>query len=261
VVETPHLGMEHQTIIAYGNQFQPGAWPDYDWLHHHELSHEWWANLVTAADWKDMWIHESFGTYMQALYLESRHGEEAYRQEMASKRRRLKNIEPVAPRETHDTRQIYFGPDGGFNNDIYSKGSWVLHTLRWTVGDEAFFAGLRRAAYPDAVRLRATDGSQVRLVDTDDIIAIFEEEAGRDLGGFFEVYVRQPALPRLIETRNGDVLELRWETPDGLLFDVPVPVRVGGDVHRVAMDDGAGSLTLSAGSEYVVDPDAWLLKE
>ncbi|MCZ6598062.1 MAG: M1 family metallopeptidase, partial [Planctomycetota bacterium] len=141
IAETPHLGMEHQTIIAYGYGFRQDR--GYDWLHHHELSHEWWANLVTCADWKDMWIHESFGTYMQALYMEKLHGPEGLRKEIDGQRRGINNRRPVAPRETHSSKQIYFAPDGSHDNDIYNKGSLVLHTLRWTIEDEAFFESLR----------------------------------------------------------------------------------------------------------------------
>jgi len=99
VVQTPHLGMEHQTVIAYGNAFREGDPPGYDWLHHHELSHEWWGNLVTCRDWKDMWIHEGIGTYMQALYLESRKGRGAYRAFMARNSRHL-NRRAVASRSS-----------------------------------------------------------------------------------------------------------------------------------------------------------------
>ncbi|MEJ2238061.1 MAG: M1 family aminopeptidase, partial [Gemmatimonadales bacterium] len=75
VVQTPHLGMEHQTIIAYGAGFDNGAMTGgvdwgFDALHHHELSHEWWGNMVTNTDWSQMWLHEGFGSYMQPLYLE-----------------------------------------------------------------------------------------------------------------------------------------------------------------------------------------------
>jgi len=263
LVETPHLGMEHQTIIAYGNRYRQGEF-DYDWLHHHEASHEWWANLVTCADWKDMWIHEGFGTYMQALYLEQRFGRPAYRTKMAAARASLKNRRPVAPRETKDSNQIYFAPDGSFDNDIYDKGACVLHTLRWTLGDEVFFEGLRRVAYPTAAHRAATDGSQVRLVDTEDVRALFEQSSGRDLGRFFEVYLRQPALPELSITRTAKALRLQWRAPDGGTLQVPVPVVVDGRSVRVAMPGGSGRLALPAGSgsgiEVLIDPEGWLLR-
>jgi len=273
LVETPHLGMEHQTVIAYGNRYRQGS-EDYDWLHHHEASHEWWANLVTAADWKDMWIHEGFGTYMQALYLEQRFGVEAYRAKMTSTRARLNNRRPVAPRETRDSKQIYFGPDGGFDNDIYDKGAWVLHDLRWVLGDEAFFAGLKRVAYPTAEHLRATDGSQVRLVDTEEVRALFEETAGRDLARFFEVYLRQPELPELLVSQDEGVLSLRWQVADGGPLEVPVPVEINGRPLRVDMSGGQGQVNLEAASrpegsahssrpdtvEVLIDPHGWLLR-
>jgi aminopeptidase N len=264
LVETPHLGMEHQTIIAYGNRYRQSSDFDYDWLHHHEASHEWWANLVTCADWKDMWIHEGFGTYMQALYIEQRFGRPAYRTKMSATRAGLNNRRPVAPRETQDSKQIYFGPDGGHDNDIYDKGSFVLHTLRWTLGDEAFFEGLSLVAYPTPAHRAATDGSQVRLVDTEDVRALFEQSAGRDLGRFFEVYLRQPGLPELAITRTDNALQLRWITPDGGPLAVPVPVTIDGRNLRVAMPGGSGQVALpgdaNAEVEILIDPEGWLLR-
>jgi aminopeptidase N len=257
VVETPHLGMEHQTIIAYGNHYRQGD-PDYDWLHHHEASHEWWANLVTCRDWKDMWLHEGFGTYMQALYVERRFGPEAYRRDML-KKRSLRNRRPVAPRETHDSKEIYFGADGARDNDIYYKGAWILHSLRWLIGDERFFLCLRRMAYPDPALERVTDGSQVRFADSEEFVALAGRISERDLGWFFEVYLRQPALPRLAAEREGKRLELRWEVPGELAFPMPVPVRVGGEMVRVEMPGGRGSLELGA-SDFEIDPEQRVLR-
>jgi aminopeptidase N len=260
IVETPHLGMEHQTCIAYGNRFRKGPF-DYDWLHHHELSHEWWANLITCRDWKDMWLHEGFGTYMQALYIERKHGSKAYRVQMRNNRRGLNNRRPVAPRQTMDSKQIYFFPDGGHDNDIYYKGSWILHTLRWAVGDEAFLAMLRRMAYPDPESEKVTDGSQVRFVDTEDFRVIAEKTCGQELGWFFDVYLRQPALPQLREERRDGRLHLSWDAPAGLPFPMPVAVEIGGRVRRVEMPDGTASIEIAPGQSYDVDPDEWILKK
>jgi aminopeptidase N len=251
IAETPHLGMEHQTIIAYGN-----GWKDekYDWLHNHELSHEWWGNLVTCRDWKDMWIHEGFGTYMQPLYRERRFGRAAYQEEM-NKARTL-NRSPVAPRESKNSHEIYFG--GGGSNDIYFKGSWVLHTLRWQMGDERFFQALREFCYPTEAARKATDGSQVRLVDTDEFVALCSRIAGEDLAWFFEVYVRQPRLPRLLNEKVDGVLKLSWETPQDLPFSLPVPVELHGKEQRVEMKAGRGELKV-ADADYTIDPERRML--
>lgn len=258
VVETPHLGMEHQTIIAYGNRFRKGD-PPYDWLHHHELAHEWWGNLVTNRDWKDMWIHEGIGTYMQALYLEERFGAEAYRAEMAAKRFGMNNRRAVAPRESQDSKQIYFAPDGSHDNDIYNKGSWIMHTLRWVLGDEVFFRALRRMAYPDPRDEGVTDGSQVRYSDTEDIRAIAEAQAGEDLGWFFELYLRQPTLPALEWRIDDDTLHLRWVVPEGLAFPMPVPLRLGDRMVRVLMPGGRAAVPLG-GQDVEIDPEERVLK-
>jgi len=251
IAETPHLGMEHQTIIAYGNGFGD---EEYDWLHNHELAHEWWGNLVTCRDWKDMWIHEGFGTYMQPLYRERRFGREAYDQEM--QRHGTMNRGPVAPRESKSSFEIYFGPGG--SNDIYYKGKWILHTLRWQLGDEKFFTCLRRFCYPTPAHEQATDGSQVRLVDTEDFIALVNEIAGEDLHWFFEIYLRQPHLPKLVSKREGDVLELRWSTPRDLQFEVPVPIVVGGTEHVVEMKGNRGEIAVGD-ADYLIDPDQRVL--
>lgn len=248
VAHTPHLGMEHQTIIAYGNGFRD---QDYDWLHHHELAHEWWGNLVTCRDWKDMWIHEGFGTYMQALYLEHLRGPAGYAAEVGKWRALHRG--PVAPRESRDSQQIYFGPGG--SNDIYFKGALVLHQLRWLMGDDKFRQSLRRFCYPDGTA--PTDGSQVRLVDTDEYVVLCSRLHGGDLGWYFEAMVRQPRPPRLQQELVDGVLRLRWEVPHGGPFPMPVPVRVGQKIVRVPMTGGSGEVRVGK-ADHAVDPDGWL---
>ena len=111
VAQTPHLGMEHQTIIAYGANFNNGSMTGgkdwgFDALHHHEFGHEWWGNLVTNSDWRDMWIHEGFCSYMQALYMEDREGSEGYHRYMNNMRRFWNNL-AVAPLESMSANAIY----------------------------------------------------------------------------------------------------------------------------------------------------------
>lgn len=259
IAETPHLGMEHQTIIAYGNKFRRSP-QRYDWLHHHELAHEWWGNLVTCRDWKDMWIHEGFGTYMQALYLEKTLGAEAYRNQMRSQRG-FGNRRPIAPRVSRDSKQIYFGDDGGpSDNDIYYKGAWVLHTLRWLIGDEAFFRSLREFCYPDAARAGATDGSCVRLVDTEEYVELVEQITQRDLQWFFEVYLRQPALPELVVERGEREVTLRWKVAGERPFPMPLEVELGGERRRGEIPAAGLVLSVPEGAELVLDPEDWVLR-
>lgn len=260
VAHTPHLGMEHQSIIAYGSTFLPNEW-GYDWLHQHELAHEWWSNLVTAPDWNDFWIHEGFGTYMQPLYVEHLHGPEAYRREMDSMRRHLNNLSPVAPRDSRSTREMYF-IDGTTqsDNDIYYKGSWFLHTLRFLIGDELFFESLQRFAYPDEAARAATDGSQVRFATTEDYRALVEDLADTDLDWLFEVYLRRADLPDLRVKRDAGTLKLRWEAPDDLPFPMPVEVDVDGERRLVEVGNGMVEIRVPASARVTIDPDDWVLR-
>ncbi len=251
VVETPHLGMEHSTAIAYGNQFRFA--PDgYDWLMLHEFGHEWWANLVTASDWRDMWIHEGFQTYMDTLYQQETHGIDAYLRAMKGRARGLANKVAVAPRESMASNEIY-------GNDIYDKGALVLHSLRYLIGDKSFFRAIRRMAYLTPESETWTDGRAERLVTTDDFLTVAERESGMKLGWFFEVYLRQPKLPALLHSVHGSILELQWETPDSLPFPMPVDVVVNGQRRRIDMQGGKASIPFQ-GDPPVIDPDGWVLK-
>jgi aminopeptidase N len=263
VAETPHLGMEHQSIIAYGNNYKLDRWGEdrgYDELHLHEFAHEWWANLVTCANWNDFWIHESFASYAQALYAEHVGGEKAYFTEMREQKS-FRNQAAIAPREKRSTAEMYFGDrPGSPGGDIYYKGSWVLHTLRWLLGDEKFFPALRRMAYPDPALEKTTDGSACRFATTEEIRALAEKSSGMDLAWFFEVYLRQPKLPELASRVENGALLLEWTSPTGQPFPMPVEVELGGEFVRVPCPAGTGRLELG-GRAYQVDPRARVLRQ
>jgi aminopeptidase N len=261
IAHAPFLGMEHQTMIAYGNEFRDNA-EGFDWLMLHELGHEWWGNLVTAPDWRDFWIHEGFQSFMDSLYKGRVRGEAAYVRDMADRMKSLRNMQPVAPRESRTAVEMYLAaPDYvRSDGDIYGKGAVVLHTLRYLVGDRAFFAALRRMAYPDPRRERVKDGRQTRFATTEDFRQIAEEASGMKLGWFFDVYLRQPRLPRLVTRRDGGRLTLRWDVPDGLPFPMPVEVRAGGAVRRYEMPSGSAVVEVGPGAEAEVDPRGWILR-
>lgn len=263
VAHTPFLGMEHQTIIAYGSTFSDGN-DGYDWLHHHELAHEWWGNMVTVSDWRDFWIHEGFGTYMQPLYLEEQYGQEAYMTELLSYRDDLLNLRPLVPQTSMTTDEVYFvdAERTRADNDIYYKGAWVLHTLRNVLGDEDFFLALRRMAYPSPEFEQYTDGRQCRFATTEDFQRIVEEIAGQEMDWFFESYFRHPELPVLRSNREGDTLQLEWVVAGGRSFPMPVEIEIDGSIQRVEMRDGRTALTLPENAdEITIDPHHRVLME
>jgi aminopeptidase N len=257
--------MEHQSIIAYGNDFKYDK-NGFDSLMFHELGHEWWANLVTAPDWNDFWIHEGFQSFMDTLFLEKKLGKEAYFKAMKGRAKNTRNIKPVAPREPRTTTEMYLLPPDYVKSDgdIYGKGAVILHTLRYYIGDEAFFRSLRRMAYSDPKLEKVTDGKQTHFATTDDFLRIAERESGKDLDWFFELYLRQPKLPKLIVEENksdgGTSVDLRWETPNNLPFPMPVEVKFGDTIKRIEMQNGKAWFPLQAGQNYEIDPNGWILK-
>jgi aminopeptidase N len=261
IVQTPHLGMEHSTAIAYGNGFKYDA-DGTDWLLLHEFGHEWWANLVTASDWRDFWIHEGFQSYMDTLYQEYLHGQQAYLDAMKKRVGGIRNMQAVAPREPKISYQVYMAePDYlTSDGDIYGKGALILHSLRYLIGDDAFFRALRHMAYPTKQMETYTDGRQQRLVNTDDFLTIAETDSGAELDWFFELYLRQPKLPRLVSTAGEGMLSLKWETPGNMPFPMPVDVAIDGKIQRVDMSNGRVLIPLKPGQKYEIDPSGWVLK-
>jgi aminopeptidase N len=258
VVETPHLGMEHQTINAYGNGYAKSAY-GYDWLLHHELSHEWFGNQMTNADWDDMWLHEGFGSYMQPLYLESLRGERDFQAELFNFRKSLSNKAPVVSGKTQRIEDIYEEARGGPGNDIYTKGALILHTLRNLIGDDAFFTATRRMVYGTAT---PTPGNfQPRWSSTKEFVQFSNEASGRDLNWFFDAYLYHAALPELVEERSGDKLTLRWKLKDGGAFPMPIEVRVNERIEKLPMTDGVGVVTVPPHAMVTIDPMSRVLRQ
>jgi aminopeptidase N len=265
IVETPHLGMEHSTNIAYGNKFNYDK-DGTDWLLLHEFGHEYWANLVTASDWRDFWLHEGFQSYMDTLYQEYLHGQDAYIKAMVARQKGFKNKQPIAPREPKIAYQVYMSEPDYLNSDgdIYGKGAYFLHTLRYLIGDEAFFKALHHMAYPTKEMEQYTDGRQERLVNTDDFLTIAEVDSGRKLDWLFELYLRQPKLPKLVAALPADCtsncsLLLSWETPNNMPFPMPVDVEINGKTQRIEMKGGKATISYT-GAVPIVDPKGWVLK-
>ena len=252
IAQTPFKGMEHQTIIAYGNEFRLNGGLGYDAgfdaLHFHELAHEWYGNCVTVGDWKDFWIHEGVATYLEALYAETLRGGSGYRAVTSYFRQRMRGGQAIARSEPTSAEDIY-------GTDIYFKGALVLHTLRSVIGKDALIDVLRTfmAGAADA------ESPTCRSVTTAEFVQTAEEVSGRQLDGFFSVYLYQEQLPAVAMNRSGNIVTLEWVQTGGAPFDVPVPVEVDGKMRRVEMDGGSGRLDVASGAEVEIDPNREVL--
>lgn len=255
VVETPHKGMEHQTINAYGNGYAKAP-EGFDWLFQHELAHEWFANQMTAANWDDYWLHEGFASYMQPLYARWREGEARYAVMMEAQRNQIANRAPIVRDRILTEEEVYEPAKGGAGADIYYKGSWTLHTLRWLIGDRAFFAATRRLVYG---RADPRPGNFApRYASTREYQRLVAAEAGANLDWFFDVYLRSAALPDLVQERRADTLRLSWRTERDLPFPMPVEIQVGdAPPRRIALP---ATIAVPARAQVVVDPFSRVLR-
>jgi len=250
VAQTPHLGMEHQTINAYGNRFRADPL-GYDWLLHHEFAHEWFGNQLTNATINHMWLHEGIGQWMQPLYLEWARGEMFYDAEMWRFRLMIQSRVPLVPPE--GTLPDYNDSAAGWGTDIYYKGAWVMHSLRYLVGDEVLFAALTRLTYGSDNPVPGEIAPVLRT--TDDFRVILEELSGDDLGWFFDAYFYQAELPRLVQAREGSTLSLEWRTHSAQAFQMPLEVMIGSELQRVEMAGGRAEIILPDERAHVlIDP-------
>ena len=255
VVQTPHLGMEHQTINAYGNEYKKDEF-GFDWLMQHEFAHEYFGNQVTNDDWDHMWIHEGFGTYMQPLFAQYLSGDGAYKAYLNKQRQGLLNAHPIVSNKTMQVEQVYerkVGPAG----DIYVKGSWILHTLRNLIGDDAFFKSTRELLYSTA---EPKPGNFTTVYkNTKDFIEIVNRNTGQDLQWFFDVYLYQPTLPNVLEKQTANGLELAWQVPNDLPFPMPLEVSINGKVKELDLSSPR-TLKVSKRDIVIIDPNSKLLR-
>ncbi len=219
LVETPHLGMEHQGAVAYGNGFQngyrgtdlsgTGQGLKWDFIIIHESAHEWFANSVTAAESGDLWIHESLANYAESLYTECLTGsKEAGAEYVIGTRERIANDRPIIGD---------YGVNDQGSGDKYYKGGNMLHTLRQLVDDDERWRGTLRGLARE-FRHQAVSSAQVETY--------LSEATGIPLAGFFQQYLRTTQVPTLELVREAGRLAYRWaDVVPG--FDMPVRVAVG----------------------------------
>lgn len=252
IVETPHLGMEHQTVNAYGKGYKRDEY-GFDWLLQHELSHEWFGNLMTHQQLNHAWLHEGFGLYMQPAYARDKLGIAAYHYQMYKSYLGLINCEPVV-------RVGKVTSDEAFNPDIYGKGGWTLHTLRYLVGEQVFWQATRELLYGTAESQTLPYPIAPRYRTTEEFISIVNRLSGKDYQWLFDVYLYQAPLPELKTVAKDGLITLSWQTPGNKPFPMPVPVVFQGKAQT--LDFSKGPVVLKGQlSELSIDPEMWILRQ
>ncbi|MFM6984697.1 MAG: M1 family metallopeptidase [Chitinophagaceae bacterium] len=220
LVETPYWGMEHQSCVAYGNKYRYNEF-GFDFIIVHESGHEWFANSITAADPADLWIHESFTTYSEALYVEYTQGKEKALSYLLSQRGKVMNKYPMqGPKHQHY--------HGWKDNDIYYKGSWVLQTLRYSVNNDSLWFNMLREM-----------GAKFRhqLISSEEMVEFICKRLPGIKRPVLDQYLNYSDLPflyvKLIRGKGTQWLEYRWAADvKNFSMDLPVQTSKGTVVLR-----------------------------
>ncbi len=219
LVEVPYLGMEHQSSVTYGNNYQNGylgsdlsdtGWGlKFDFIIIHEAGHEWFANNITHIDVADMWIHEGFTAYSENLYLNYHFGEQASSEYVLGTRQRVRNESPIIG--------VYNVNQEG-SGDMYYKGANLLHSLRQLINDDEKWRAILRGLNKDFYH---------QTVSSKQVEEYISKKSGIDLRSFWDQYLRTTKIPHLEYKASGINLKYRYTNiVEG--FDLPLILIVNG---------------------------------
>ncbi len=218
IIESPHLGMEHQSAVAYGNHYEngylgrdlsgTGVGLKWDFIIVHETGHEWFANNITAKDKADMWIHESFTSYSETLFTERYLDKASAEKYVQGTRSNILNDQPIIGK---------YGVRYEGTGDMYYKGANMLHTIRQVINDDEKFRQILRGLNKDFYH---------QTVSTKQIEDYFSSKSGIDLASIFNQYLRTIKIPVLKYSQNKNTIKFKYED---VVEGFKMPVRVNGD--------------------------------
>ncbi|MEG9326449.1 M1 family metallopeptidase [Salinimicrobium catena] len=229
LVETPYLGMEHQSAVAYGNEFKmgylgkdlsgTGIGLKWDFITIHESGHEWFGNSITAADIADMWIHEGFTTYSEAVYIECRWGKQEALEYLKGIRSNIGNQNSIIGE---------YGVNSEGSGDMYYKGANLLNTIRSIYDDDDLWWKTLKDY---------TEIHRHQIIDTQTTEDFFNKAISTDLSPVFDQYLRYAKIPELQIRKKGNSLAYRWQA-DVEDFKMPVDIFINGkEVRLLATDE------------------------
>jgi len=249
LVETPHLGMEHQSAVAYGNQFMNGylgmdlsqtGWGlKWDYIIVHESGHEWFGNNITAKDLADMWIHEGFTCYSEDLFIDYQYGKKAAAEYVYGLRQGIANTSPIVG---------YYGVNKEGSEDMYPKGAVLLNMVRVIIDNDdkwrEILRGLNKTFYHQTVTY-------------DDIIGYIVKQSGISLAPVFDQYLRYAKLPTLDVVWKNNKPFVKW-IADAKGFNMPVKIKVkGGEYQVIYPTTQLQELKLSGASKDNLEADTF----
>mgnify|MGYP003636854199 CR=1 FL=1 len=219
LVEAPYLGMEHQSSVTYGNKYENGylgrdlsgtGWGlKFDYIIIHESGHEWFANNITYRDIADMWIHESFTSYSENIFIDYFYGKEAASAYTLGLRKGIGNAAPVIGK---------YGVNQEGSGDMYNKGHNMLHTIRQVINDDEKWRSILRGLNAEFYH---------KTVTTRQIENYISQKSGINLSPVFDQYLRDIRIPIFSYYLQEGKLYYRWD--NGVVgFNMPVKIDVDG---------------------------------
>lgn len=246
LVESPYLGMEHQSNVAYGNQFEngylgrdlsgTGVGLNWDFIIIHESGHEWFANNITAKDQADMWIHESFTAYSETLFTEKYMDKNAAETYVRGTRQAVQNDIPIIGK---------YGIRNEGSGDMYYKGANMLHTIRQVINDDEKFRQILRGLNKDFYH---------QTVTTQQIENYISTKSGIDFSSVFDQYLRTTKIPTLEYSQTGNQLKFRYQNS---VKNLKLPIRINGN-QEISPTEAWQTITLKTDAPVVFDPNYYI---
>ena len=241
LVESPYLGMEHQSNVAYGNHFEngylgrdlsgTGVGLNWDFIIIHESGHEWFANNITAKDQADMWIHESFAAYSETLFTEKYMDKNAAETYVRGTRQAVENDIPIIGK---------YGIRNEGSGDMYYKGANMLHTIRQVINDDEKFRQILRGLNKDFYH---------QTVTTQQIENYISTQSGIDFSSVFDQYLRTTKIPTLEYSQTGNLLKFRYQNA---VEKLKLPIRINGN-QEISPTEQWQTITLKTDASVVFD--------
>lgn len=247
LVESPYLGMEHQSNIAYGNQYKNGylgrdlsgtghglLW---DFIIIHESGHEWFGNSISAEDRADMWLHESFTNYSEVLFVESTQGLKNANEYCIGLRKNIRNDQPII---------VEHNINAEGSGDMYYKGSNMIHTLRQIINDTTKFR---------AMLVEMNKVFYHKNIGTKDMVYFINNFTGLNLESVFRQYLGTTEIPKLEYKLIGNVLEYRYTN---IVSGLNLPLRLESENQCLLPNENWQKITLENPKNLKFNPNYYV---
>ncbi|MBS3739100.1 MAG: M1 family metallopeptidase [Psychroflexus sp.] len=226
LVETPYLGMEHQSAVAYGNKYLNGYMGGdlsgtgyglkFDYLIIHESAHEWFGNSISVKDIADLWIHEGFTTYAESIFVECEYGKKAALDYIYGQRQMISNNRALVGE---------YGVNHEGSSDMYAKGSNMINTLRTLLGDDDLWWKTLKDFNQEFAYKTTT---------TKEVVRFFSQSLNKDLTAFFKQYLYHKAIPELVfkSDPQSNKVKYKWDV-NVKDFNMPVELKIDKNTKRI----------------------------